>query len=387
MSPAPSRRLLLALALSVGVHALVWLVLMARANDAAARRPPPPPPVTLEYVEVEVTPPAPKPPEPPPPAPEPPRPTPKPLVTAPPRSPPAPPPPETTAQAPAPPAPATDIPRADAPRADGLRLTPSPNLAPPLSLTPGGEVAVSPQQAGDAPGGLPSQSAQQIVDNLALESMGKGKVERGLVHPYFTQLGKSLLKSWDAERAVTSQGLKGFMEQAKENNKAWNNIWRERAAAYGSSGSPLDEDAALQPNSRRPSSGNPSLTNLEARRQMRQQMREEFRATRRATLRVVQDAQGRLLEVTLVSPSNNVQVDKEAIRDVRAAAEQLPPPPAEALAGKETLTSLWQFELIISITPPVPTLSFEFDEALQFIDMRMPLDRRIYKRVRLLSIQ
>jgi TonB family protein len=235
------------------------------------------------------------------------------------------------------------------------------------------------------PGGLPAQSAQQVVDTLTKETLGKGKVERGLVHPYFSQLGKSLLKSWDAERAVTSQGFKGFLEQAQENSKAWNSIWRDRASTYGSSGSPLEKDSALAPGRRPPSTlSNP---NLEARRAMRQQLREEFQSTRRAIIRVVQDAQGRLLEVTLVSPSNNVQVDKEALKDVRAAAEQLPPPPAEALAGKETLTSLWQFELIISITPPVPTLSFEFDEALQFIDMRMPLDRRIYKRVRLLSVQ
>lgn len=239
-----------------------------------------------------------------------------------------------------------------------------------------------PADAG-VPGGLPSQSAQQIVDNLALDTLGKGKVERGLVHPYFTQLGKSLLKVWDAERAVSSQGFKGFLEQAQENSKAWNNIWRDRAAAYGSSGSPLEADAAQKPN-RRPLSGDP---NLQARREMRQQMREQFMATRRAIIRVVQDAQGRLLEVTLVSPSNNVQVDKEALEDVRAAAEQFPLPPAEALAGRKTLTSLWQFELIISITPPVPTLSFEFDEALRFVDMRLPLDRRIYKRVRLLSVQ
>jgi TonB family protein len=243
---------------------------------------------------------------------------------------------------------------------------------------------VKPEDAG-GPQGLPAQSAQQVVDTLALETLGKGKVDRGLVHPYFTQLGKSLLKNWDAERAVTSQGFKGFLEQAKENNKAWNNIWRDRAAAYGASGSPLEADPALKPGRRPPPANlNP---NLDARRQMRQQMREEFRATRRATIRVVQDAQGKLLEVTLVSPSNNVQVDNEALKDVRAAAEQLPPPPPEALAGKQTLTSLWQFELIISITPPVPTLSFEFDEALQFVDMRLPLDRRIYKRVRLLSVQ
>jgi TonB family protein len=223
------------------------------------------------------------------------------------------------------------------------------------------------------------------MDNLARETLGKGKVDRGLVHPYFSQLGKSLLKSWDAERAVTSNGLQGFLEQAKENNKAWNNIWRERAAAYGASGSPLEADPALKPGRRPPTfNANP---NLDARRAMRQQMREEFQSTRRAVIRVVQDSQGRLLEVTLVSPSNNVQVDKEALKDVRAAAEQLPPPPPEALAGRQTLTSLWQFELIISISPPVPTFSLEFDEALQFVDMRLPLDRRIYKRVRLLSVQ
>jgi hypothetical protein len=265
---------------------------------------------------------------------------------------------------------------ADAPRAPGLRLTPS------LSLTPGGELAVAPPDAG-VPGGLPAQSAQQIVSTLALESLGKGKVQRGLVHPYFSELGKSLLKSWDAERAVTSQGFKGFLEQGKENSKAWNSIWRERAAAYGSSGSPINADAPVQA-PRGPLGGDP---NLEARRAMRRQMQEQFLSTKRAVIRVVQDAQGRLLEVTLVSPSNNVQVDKEAMKDVRAAAEQLPPPPAEALAGKQILTSLWQFELIISITPPVPSLSFEFDEALKFIDMRLPLDRRIYKRVRLLSVQ
>jgi TonB family protein len=385
MPPASSRRLLLALAISLGVHALVWLVLMVRAREAAAQRRPPPAPVTLEFVEVEVSPPAPKPPEPPPPQPPkpppsrpPPRPAPKPIAEAPP------PPPETPAQPPSPPASATDVPRADTPlatdvpRLGGLGLTAS------APLTHGGDIVVKREDTGP-PGGLPAQSAQEVVDNLAVEALGKGKVQRGLVHPYFSQLGKSLLKSWDAERAVTSNGLKGFLEQAKENNKAWNNIWRDRAAAYGASGSPLEADPALKPGRRPPAfNANP---NLDARRAMRQQMREEFQSTRRAVIRVVQDAQGRLLEVTLVSPSNNVQVDKEALKDVRAAAEQLPPPPPEALAGKQTLTSLWQFELIISITPPIPTLSFEFDEALQFVDMRLPLDRRIYKRVRLLSVQ
>ena len=37
-------------------------------------------------------------------------------------------------------------------------------------------------------------------------------------------------------------------------------------------------------------------------------------------------------------------------------------------------------------TPPIPTFTFEFDEALGFIDARLPLDRRIYKKVRLVSV-
>ncbi|HYH95305.1 hypothetical protein, partial [Hyalangium sp.] len=69
------------------MHALVWLVLAARARDPS-EKPPSSPPITLELVEVEVTPPAPKPPKPPPappPKPEPsrpPRPAPKPIVEA-----------------------------------------------------------------------------------------------------------------------------------------------------------------------------------------------------------------------------------------------------------------------------------------------------------------
>jgi hypothetical protein len=91
--------------------------------------------------------------------------------------------------------------------------------------------------------------------------------------------------------------------------------------------------------------------------------------------------------VDLVTPSNDLAVDREAIADIRRAAEQLPPPPAEALEGRTTVESLWQFELIISISPPVPTLSIEFDAEMKVTDARLPLDRRIYKRVRLLSVR
>jgi hypothetical protein len=228
-----------------------------------------------------------------------------------------------------------------------------------------------------------NSTPEQVVAETFHETIGRGKVDRGLVHPYFSDLGKSLLSHWDAERAVSAKGLSGFLKQASGNSREWSRIWSERAAAYGASGSPLDVKAP-EASDRTPPGGDPTL---EARRALRKQMREEFRASRRATVRVVQDARGKLLSVDLVTPSNDLAVDREAIADIRAAAERLPPPPAEALEGRTRIESLWQFELIISISPPVPTLSIEFDAEMKLTDARLPLDRRIYKRVRLLSVR
>lgn len=229
---------------------------------------------------------------------------------------------------------------------------------------------------------------KDLVGLLAKETLGRGRVDRGLVHPYYTQLGKALVKNWDADR-VAKSGLKGLAEQAGENFKLMNEIWADRASAFAKSGSPIDA-SALGSNRRAPVNNNIqgiSGIDLEARKEMQRQLREQFKATRRATIRVVQDKQGKLLKVELVEPSNDQNVDKEALKDVRAAAEKLPPPPDEALEGKDQLSSLWSFELIVSISPPVPTFTFEFDEALGFIDARLPLDRRIYKKVRLVSVE
>lgn len=381
MSRTSRHHLPLALAVSLGVHAVVWLVLDARErlSSERTRSPSRPASATVEFVAVEVAAPPslPSPPKPPSPPtvrerPRPPRPTaPKAPVAAPPPSPP----PPAVAQV------SPDVPRADVPLATGgtllvpkrLLSTSVPELTVRAGPPPGIEGRVGDPRVPPPP--------EKVISDLVTESVGRGKVERGLVHPYFGALGKSLLKQWDAERAVTSQGISGFLEQARGNGQAWTRIWSERAAAYGATGSALTSDTPQQPN-RRPSNGDP---NLEARRELRKEMREQFRATRRAVIRVVQDAQGRLVSAELVIPSNNAQVDREALADVRAAAERLPPPPPEALGSKATLTSLWQFELIISISPPVPSFSFEFDEALGFADARLPLDRRIYKRVRLLE--
>jgi hypothetical protein len=269
----------------------------------------------------------------------------------------------------------------------------APSLVPTISTGTG--VALLQLDAGyeaeETPIGLHAPAVpKDLAGQTAKEAIGRGKVQRGMVHPYYVQLGKALVKNWDADRAVSATGLKGAFEQMGENTKTWNSIWKERAAQFGRSGTPFEEpppDLPMRPVNDHilPYGGN--ATDQYARRELQRQMNNAFKATRRATIRVVQDREGRLKKVELVEPSNDEHVDKEAVADVRAAALKLPPPPAEAMEGKDELSSLWSFELMVSITPPVPTITFEFDEVLGFIDPRLPLDRRIYKKVKLVSVE
>ncbi|MCY1080852.1 TonB C-terminal domain-containing protein [Archangium lansingense] len=373
--PDSRRRLLLALLLSFGLHVGVWLWMEARRSPLAEQRPLPPAPATLQFVEVEVAPP-PEPPKPTPPSPPPPKPPRRPLpsVAQAPKPPPSPAePPAITAAPPAGDSPRADVPRSEVPRLDAPQLLPSPSL----SWSP--DRGVSVLDAG-VPG--PSTPEEKVAD-MVMEGVRRGRVDRGLVHPYFSELGKSLLKNWDAERAVSAKGLQGFLDQTRGNSKEWMRVWSERASAYANTGSVLDADTP-EAYDRLPPGGDASL---EARRTLRRQMKEQFRATRRATVRVVQDTEGRLLSIELVTPSNDIQIDREAVADIRNAAASLPVPPPEALQGRTQLVSLWQIELIISISPPVPTVSIEFDAEMKLTDLRMPLDRRLYKRVRLLEVR
>ncbi len=385
MGPRENKWSWLALGLSIAAHVGLALWLLTT---------PPPPPaartVTAEFVFVE---PAPEPepesePEPPPPEPEPQvKPTPRPTPRA------TPPPPRDTAPTEPPP---TDVPRDDLPRDDLPRAEPTPTPAPRLTagLVPDAiivmrmDAGVEPEIV--MPTGLRALEApKNLVGDLTKETLGRGRVDRGLVHPYYSQLGKALLKNWDADR-VAKSGLKGLVQQTGENLKLYNEMWADRAQAYGGSGNPMGE---LTPESNRRAVVNDRITgggngfDLEQRKELARTMREQFRATRRAVIRVVQDTEGRVTKVELVQPSNDANVDKEALADVKTAAQKLPPPPAEALEGKASLSSLWSFELVVSISPPVPTFTFEFDEALGFIDARLPLDRRIYKKVRLVAVE
>lgn len=377
-----------ALGVSLALHALLlayaaWLP--PRAPSSLSQ------PIVVDLVSVPPLPPPPPEEKPATPAPEPPKPEPKklrapspaPAAESPPPEAPAPEPeplPDTPVQQDAP----TDAPTQPRLMGPGLALGSGPaGLSATWALSlDAGVIAEAPTRGVHAP-----ERPEDLAKDAAKRTLGRGRVERGLVHTYYAQLGKALIKSWDADRAVGEHGLKGFMEQTKENTQVWNNIWRDKAAEFGRTGNPFGDDAPDLPAARPLNDRLPGGIDLQARKATQKAMAEQFKSTKRATIRVVQGKDGRLLHVELVEPSRDPYIDKEAMKDVRAAAEKLPPPPPEALEGRDGLSSLWQFELIVSITPPVPTFTFEFDEALGFVDARLPLDRRIYKKVRLVSVE
>lgn len=382
MAVVESRRVAAAIGGSLLLHAAVIAWLLSRPLPEVKG----PKPVELLLVEVTLPPP-PEPPKPPEPTPEPPKPEPpkvrppKPVAVAKVEPPPPSPEPRPAPEPPAPIAsdvPAVDVPRLDAPKLDSPRLAPSAGLT--LSLDAGLLATADDEYKGLQAPAIP----KDLVGETARKTIGRGKVDRGLVHPYYSQLGKVLLKTWDADRSVSQKGLKGFAENTVENTKQWNKIWMEKAEVFGKSGSPFD---APVPDRAKPL--NDRLIpgqDLQARREVAREMAKQMRSSRKAEIRVTQATTGKLLKVELLKPSNDVYVDNQAMVDVRAAAEKLPPPPDEVANGKEFIISTWEFELIVSISPPVPTFTFEFDEAIGFVDARLPLDRRIYKKVRLLSV-
>ena len=340
-------------------------------------------PAQIELTWVDVEPP---PPVPPVPEPEPVK-SPVPKVKA--QAPVAVPPKPVATIAPTPPAPdsppkVSDTPKNDLPRLSTLTT---------LTLSPGSSFAMS-LDAGvilpDEPRGLRgTEIAKDLVSDTARDTIGRGKVDRGLVHPYYSQLGKALMKSWDVDRVLTQGGIKAYTKQLGENFKMMNEIYGARANEYGKTGNPLGDvqlpEQRTGPLNDRAGGINPA--DFAARKEVTRKLYKAYESTKRATIRVVQDPTGKLLRVELVEPSNDSVVDREAMVDVRKAAKQLPPPPPEVVGTRTELASLWTFELVISITPPIPTFTFEFDEVSGFIDPRLPLDRRIYKKVRLVSIE
>lgn len=272
----------------------------------------------------------------------------------------------------------------DAPLA--LRDTPvnlRPGLHTPFSSLGEGERITSSTDAGVPH--LATSADPDFVQHLVVGDLARARVKRGISHSYYGELGKALLKAWDAEKAVEARGLEGWLAQTGEKVQTIARAYVDKAREFAQSGALFDAPTKSRTVPSGPAGADGQLASLGARRQLKNVIRQDLRETRRAEVKVIQDGSGRLISVEIEKPSRDAKIDNQALADVRAAAENLPPPPPDAVGEDDRLVSIWSFELIVSISPPVPMVSVTFDEALGFFDARMPLDRRIYKRVQLVA--
>lgn len=281
-------------------------------------------------------------------------------------------------------------PSPDAGRLAGLALAPEDRAsgrgergaAPDLHVRwPG--IATSPGAAG---GQGDARAADDALRAWTRELAGRARVDGGLVHPYYRDVGRALLRAWDAEGAVKRGGLAGYLSNVGDNLVAFGRVWQRLADGYGKTGAPaaidggsdrMKELSGLPPG--------PARDALVA-KELQRQLRPVYSEGHVATVRVTQALTGGLLSIELVSPSRDPELDRAALDGVREAARALPVPPPEARAGRDALVSTWEFELEISIAPPIPMVALEFDEVLGASDLRVPLDRRVWKRVRLVSL-
>jgi len=262
----------------------------------------------------------------------------------------------------------------------GVAMAPRAEIAPDLRTRPPPDLAATlvPQEEG----------ASERLDRLFREDSARARVKSGLVDPSMLDLGRALLKAWDPEKTVTQGGLSGYAQQLGKNVVDYAGLYADQASRYARSGSPLDPSrpapSGLQGRAAVPDG---LAANVTRDLEMADQLREQTRTRRVTTVRVVQRADGQILSVELFSPSEDGAVDAQALRDLRAAAARMPPPSPEALHGRPVLASLWELELDVSISPPLPVVGVQFDEVLGFGDVRVPLDRRVYKRVRLIAVE
>lgn len=216
------------------------------------------------------------------------------------------------------------------------------------------------------------------------EQVGRARVASGQVHPYFADVGRELLRSWDVEKVVKDRGVDGYIAHLLENLVAFTRVWKDIAESYGTGNTGVLDGSSERLRELSGLPDGPARDALKA-AEIDRQLRPAFSKDRVTLVRVTQDIDGRFVSVDLVSPSNDASMDRAAVDAARQAAQNLPPPPEEARGSRKQLISLWAFELEVSISPPAPIIGIEFDAQLGIADLRLPLDRRVWKQVKLVA--
>lgn len=221
---------------------------------------------------------------------------------------------------------------------------------------------------------------KDLVGETVAEAQGRHRAELGIVDPYFRQVEKALEGSWHADqRAPPPQTLAETVRDFGTALQRFKDVWLEGADRYGKTGNPLPEGVGEVFDHNVLADGSDHMKQVMGYQTL---MSAGFTSVRRAVLRVVQDDTGKIVLVELVEPSRDRDMDRQALADVRAAAEKLPPPPASLLGRKSQLSSFWTFEIKLRVIPPTTGIAFEFDE--KGVEPLVPFGHQVKKSVRLL---
>ncbi len=233
----------------------------------------------------------------------------------------------------------------------------------------------------------PDASPEVRLQRLLREDVGRAKVQSGLADPFFLDLGRSILQAWDPERVVTDRGLPGYLSQLGRSLVDYAAVYVDQAARFGRTGSPFAPGEVPLSLAGLAAVPEGLSTQISDGMTVARALADQVRTRHAALVRVVQRADGRLVSVELLRSSDDSSVDAQALRDLHEAAAHLPAPTPSALAGRTVVASIWEFSLVVSITPPLPMIAVQFDEVLGLLDARVPLDRRLFKLVRLVSVE
>lgn len=363
--PPPKSRL--ALGLSCGLHAVLWLLLWQRAAPPGRPTPPAPKTAQIEFL--------PRPPKP------------APLPTAPP--------PEPPPLRPSPAPPPTPQPRAQASRpASGDQRLPtgapplphreSPRPPPPTTDKPTGKIDLFPQsalcQAIGCSSGKPPAAGQGLASHLAEEQAqreGLSAVREGRVAPGWREVERDLEKLFTPKLASVSSASRGEL--------ALRQLVRpvQPAPETSQTGWLVRRD---------------DMNRLQAEIRAAQDAYDEAAVGREAEVEVEIDGQGTVVAVRLILPSGSREFDREALRAVQQAVRvrspQDPQGPVIARYGLRGEVAVNLPRIGSAVEPnggqvhsQLPSLSGTFDEVTGKADVRVPFMKRLKTRIRLISVR
>ncbi|AKJ04073.1 FrgA [Archangium gephyra] len=247
-----------------------------------------------------------------------------------------------------PPAPAplaSDVPRAE-PGPEKPSLLPSADT---LALQSGGDFPVPPPEPGPPGTRLraPARPAspQELATETARDTIARRRVESGLTHSYFGDLGKALVRRFRQSHAEVERGQTTKEKVAQKARDVGSVLSRS-----GEMEDPMKHPRRVDPLAAGPAS-HPMLE--DAQKRLAYSLPNKWTHSEGVTVvRLTQGADGKVLSVELLAPSGNGELDQAAVTAVKELGEELTSLPPEVLMGRDSVVSEWKFELLRTVGGP-----------------------------------